>query len=226
MTNKEASEWFKKRAQKAPMPGAREAFKLAAEALANADVPGKNVGDTISRQAAIDDIRTMNPKDAQLDIKWVEMWLKQLPPAQPELHYDEWCTSCKEYDQEKHCCPRFNRVIKSTVEELKSAQPVPCEDAVSREKINKFCHEVIKRDPDGDNDIVKAFEAFRAYVNSLPPVTPKQRTGKWIDGIIPNDRGGLPVIVCDQCNTFFPLQFGDGHNFCPNCGAKMERCEE
>lgn len=54
----------------------------------------------------------------------------------------------------------------------------------------------------------------------LPSAEPKR--GKWIDGIIPNDSGGLPVIVCDQCNTFFPLQFGDGHNFCPNCGAKME----
>ncbi len=40
--------------------------------------------DTISRQAAIDDIRTMIPKDARLDIKWVEMWLMQLPSAQPE----------------------------------------------------------------------------------------------------------------------------------------------
>lgn len=40
--------------------------------------------DCISRQAAVDDIRTMVPKDAQLDIKWIEMWLKQLPAAQPQ----------------------------------------------------------------------------------------------------------------------------------------------
>ena len=31
---------------------------------------------------------------------------------------DEWCHDCKEYDQENHCCPRFNRVIKKTMEEL------------------------------------------------------------------------------------------------------------
>ena len=30
----------------------------------------------------------------------------------------EWCTECKEYDQEKHCCPRWNRFIRKTVEEL------------------------------------------------------------------------------------------------------------
>lgn len=32
---------------------------------------------------------------------------------------DEWCHSCKEYDHNKHCCPRFNRVIRETVEEVK-----------------------------------------------------------------------------------------------------------
>ena len=47
------------------------------------------------------------------------------PSAQPEL--DEWCHDCKEYDSEKHCCPRFNRVIKSA---LKDAEPeiVRCKD--------------------------------------------------------------------------------------------------
>ena len=65
------------------------------------------------------------------------------------------------------------------------------------------------------------FDRLEKRLKQLPPAQPEQRTGKWIDGIIPNDSGGLPVIVCDQCNTFFPLQFGDGHNFCPNCGAKM-----
>lgn len=38
--------------------------------------------------------------------------------AQPELN--EWCHDCKEYDKEHHCCPRWNRVIRTTLEE---AQP-------------------------------------------------------------------------------------------------------
>ena len=42
-----------------------------------------------------------------------------------KLHYDEWCDSCQEYDHNKHCCPRWNRVIKNTVEELKAAQSEP-----------------------------------------------------------------------------------------------------
>lgn len=34
---------------------------------------------------------------------------------------DEWCTDCKEYDSEHHCCSRFNRVIRNTIDELKEA---------------------------------------------------------------------------------------------------------
>ena len=45
---------------------------------------------------------------------------EQLPSAQPEPHYDEWCDDCKEYDKERHCCPRWNRVIRRA---LKDAQP-------------------------------------------------------------------------------------------------------
>ena len=43
---------------------------------------------------------------------------------------DEWCHNCKEYDQQKHYCPRFCRVIRETVEELKSEQPeiIRCKD--------------------------------------------------------------------------------------------------
>lgn len=33
---------------------------------------------------------------------------------------DEWCTDCPAYDHEKHNCPRFNRVIRETVEEIKT----------------------------------------------------------------------------------------------------------
>ena len=38
---------------------------------------------------------------------------------------NEWCTDCKEYDQEQHCCHRFTKVIRQTQEELKqNAVPV------------------------------------------------------------------------------------------------------
>ena len=40
----------------------------------------------------------------------------------------EWCTDCKEYDQERHCCPRWTKVIRNTVEELKQPQWIPCSE--------------------------------------------------------------------------------------------------
>lgn len=40
--------------------------------------------------------------------------IKQLPSAEP---LDEWCKDCKEYDKKKNYCPRFNRVIRRTLEE-------------------------------------------------------------------------------------------------------------
>ena len=38
----------------------------------------------------------------------------------------EWCTGCKEYDQERHCCPRWNDVIRRTVEENKVVNCIGC----------------------------------------------------------------------------------------------------
>lgn len=42
---------------------------------------------------------------------------------QQEKAYDEWCPDCKEYDKEKHCCHRFTKVIRQTVEECKKEWP-------------------------------------------------------------------------------------------------------
>ena len=40
------------------------------------------------------------------------------PSAERDYKFDEWCTECKEYDKEKHCCPRFNQVIRTTLQEV------------------------------------------------------------------------------------------------------------
>ena len=48
--------------------------------------------------------------------------IKSLPSAEEESF--EWCTDCKEYDQEKHCCPRWTKVIRNTVEEIRGTTAV------------------------------------------------------------------------------------------------------
>ena len=36
---------------------------------------------------------------------------------------NEWCHDCKEYDKEHHCCHRFTKVIRQTVEDCKKEWP-------------------------------------------------------------------------------------------------------
>jgi len=83
------------------------------------------MNDLISRQAAIEALYQWMKKPSNSE-EWQELLgvMQGMPSAQPEL--DEWCTDCKEYDQERHCCPRWNRVIRKTAEEVrKNAEPEP-----------------------------------------------------------------------------------------------------
>ena len=97
------------------------------------------------------------------------------PTIETELHYDEWCTDCKEYDHEHHSCPRWNRVIRQTVEEYKAAQPEPCEDAVSKEAVSSWLKQY------GQDVLHGKYKFSLMYIwknlMNLPSVTPKQR---WI----------------------------------------------
>ena len=36
----------------------------------------------------------------------------------------EWCHDCKEYDQEAHCCHRWTKVIRKTVEDVKESYKI------------------------------------------------------------------------------------------------------
>ena len=64
-------------------------------------------------------IETSPDEMAVLDSILFRFWqMGWLPAAEPGI--DEWCTDCSEYDNERHCCPRWNRVIR---EALKDAQP-------------------------------------------------------------------------------------------------------
>ncbi len=88
------------------------------------------MSDLIDRQAAIDVVneffklyainRTMSNITSLQDI------LRQLPSAQPELN--EWCHDCKEYDKEHHCCPRWNRVIKTALADAEPKGEQECAD--------------------------------------------------------------------------------------------------
>jgi len=93
-----------------------------------------------------------------------------------------------------------------------SEQQEPCEDAVSREAIMKHYN---------DGELSHVYYLSRNnlldYIESLPSVTPKRKTGKWIHSDFSHE-----FLHCSQC--------GRGRhfcsNFCPNCGADMRQKEE
>ena len=76
--------------------------------------------DLIDRQAAIDALAMADAKKGwkSLRLSEIQKLLLELPSAQPSL--DEWCTDCKEYDAERHCCPRWNRVIRETLKDVRT----------------------------------------------------------------------------------------------------------
>ena len=94
-------------------------FEIIAEAKSDL-LESTNINDSPEEMAVLDNV---------LFRCWQMGWLKKY-----ELNEFEWCHDCKEYDQEKHCCHRWTKVIRQTVEEVKRqyAQEYPkiihCED--------------------------------------------------------------------------------------------------
>lgn len=78
--------------------------------------------DLISRQTAIKAIEDLqdcyNGFSDTYDKACIIGVLEELPSAERDYKFDEWCTDCKEYDHERHCCPRFNHVIRTTLKEV------------------------------------------------------------------------------------------------------------
>ena len=62
-------------------------------------------------------------------------------------------------------------------------------------------------------------------IRALPSVDIPQ--GEWIDAEIRHEDGVLPIQVCSECKTFYPLEYtGGGHRYCPNCGARMKGADD
>lgn len=51
--------------------------------------------------------------------------VNQVAEEYSEKALSEWCHDCGEYDKEKHYCPRWCKVIRNTVEEIRSGSEIP-----------------------------------------------------------------------------------------------------
>ena len=103
---------------------------------------------------------------------------------------------------------------------------VPTNDCISRQAAIDAVHEEFDDCLVWDESGQRTADEFEIIINRLPSAQPRQtceywdsesnfcalyrphaqperKKGKWIDAVLPNDNGGLPVQVCDQCNTFF-----------------------
>ena len=99
--------------------------------------------------------------------------------------FDEWCDDCKEYDTEKNCCPRFNRVIRGAMNREPSENgtlEVKVEDAtkIGRVLISDDEHRGGLYYPDEDEpqgDLISRAEAIEAITGTLDAI---DHVPKWV----------------------------------------------
>ena len=90
------------------------------------------------------------------------------------------------------------------------------------EEMANIINEMDERNAHYYDEYMRECEAF-ADANAIAEVLydagyRKQNDGEWL-----TDRFGLERSICSVCGAVFE---GDGGNYCPNCGAKMNSGEE
>lgn len=76
--------------------------------------------------------------------------------------------------------------------------------------------------------VTNPFDYLRKRINSLPPVTPLPKVGRWIK----HDTGHSIYYDCSLCNCVAPCtETADKilwkmANYCPDCGAKMQEVKD
>jgi hypothetical protein len=116
----------------------------------------KSLSDSICEQQAIDALKHdakvlgIEPYDQGYTPFDAIITIHDIPNAQPEhtnsCYTNSWCINCKEYDKEKHSCPRFNRVIKQTLDEVYAHAETEAEARFHAEIVR--CKECRHRDPE------------------------------------------------------------------------------
>lgn len=108
---------------------------------------------------------------------------------------------------------------------IKALEQQPCEDCISRKLLSDnicegiSCNECSFNEIDGESGclLLKRFD-------ELPSVTPKPKTGHWIEK---EDYNLDTYYECSECGADYCIE-GDIliHKYCPNCGARMTESEE
>lgn len=110
--------------------------------------------------------------------KTLRQWIDAIYAASESF---EWCNGCKEYDQEKHCCHRFTKVIRQAVEEMKVVHCIDCQHSEYDEVYkDRYCHY------NGKADVVDDYHFCRDGERRDDDVTCENcdYSEKYVDGLI------------------------------------------
>ena len=87
---------------------------------------------------------------------------------------------------------------------IKALEQQLCEDCISRQEVincvtsNEFRYKIVED------------------IKTLPPVTPKEKTGHWIENA-PEYQNIDPPYICSECGNMHLRKT----NYCDQCGARM-----
>ena len=103
----------------------------------------------------------------------------------------------------------------------------PCNDAISRQAVLDAI------DDDNRNGHYSCFasnndaQCFKGVIGELPPVTPQQKIGRWVD-TESDEFEHHHVYQCSNCKQYELIEYPkyvSRFKYCPNCGAKMQEVE-
>ena len=63
------------------------------------------------------------PRSYEFNLPYYRKTVELLETRKTDDETFEWCHDCKEYDQKNHCCHRWTKVIRDTVDELEKDRP-------------------------------------------------------------------------------------------------------
>lgn len=116
-------------------------------------------------------------------------------------------------------CAKEHRQLAEWLKELKALkEQESCEDCISRQAVLDGLASIakVKAKSDAQKSLMGRVMFFTEH---LPPVTPQPKMGQWIR-MKAYEKWG-----CSECHTVFRFTFKE-HDYCPNCGAKMQEVEE
>lgn len=114
--------------------------------------------------------------------------------------------------------------VKSDVDMAKIADAIkalsaePCEDAISRQAVLDYIDEMSSALTFDGRMVIRRRTLEKYISDTLPPVTPKQKVGRWIK--VDDEE---PIAYdCSECGAMVSRRY----RFCPNCGAKMAESDD